>query len=317
MSTFVIWEENMTTQQITIRQIDCFLMLAKTLNFSKAAEKLYISQPTFSRQIHMLEENLGVKLFYYSGRRVRLSTAGSYLQVEFEMMRDQLDLITHNAKQLDSQYVKTITIGLCDLEELPALPHAIRQFREKYPETFIKMKVGTFYQLTQDLEDNKLDIVCCMRSPVVHVSEVKKRALRQGHFFCLVPMDNPLAQKETLTLDDIAGQMWIFRVMKNCTPVVAAMQQAMKDLHPGNGILYSSSPEESALLVKAGMGVSVVVGYSVSPSEDYRMLPFKMPALEAGEETDLIALWNCTNAGTLVEKFVDILSETQREMDND
>ena len=89
----------MTTQQITIRQIDCFLMLAKTLNFSKAAEKLYISQPTFSRQIHMLEENLGVKLFYYSGRRVRLSTAGSYLQVEFEMMRDQLELITHNAKQ--------------------------------------------------------------------------------------------------------------------------------------------------------------------------------------------------------------------------
>lgn len=306
----------METQLITIRQIDCFLMLAKTLNFSKAAEKLYISQPTFSRQIHMLEQNLGVKLFIYQGRKVRLSTAGVYIQAEFECMRDQLDMIINNARQLDTQYLKTITVGLCDLEELPALPRAMREFHERYPDMFIKVMTGTFYQLTQDLEERKLDIVCCMRSPALHVADMRKRLLRHGGFFCLVSTKNPLAEKESITLDEIVGQRWIFRNAKNCTPVIASLQRAMKELYPQNGILYSSSPEESALLVKAGMGVSVVVEYSVVPSMEYKMIPFQMPAMESEGETDLIALWDSAHESSRIEEFIDILARIQQEMDH-
>ena len=196
----------MRHQLITIRQIECFLTLTRTLNFSRAAQKLYMSQPTFSRQIHMLEENLGVKLFYYHGKKVQLSSAGTYLQVEFEYMLKELDMIAQNARKLDSQYAGTITMGVCGLEELPSLPAAMRRFRKAYPDMYIKIKVASSYQLLQDIQDGELDLICCMRSPAAHAPELQRRTLRRGRFFCLAPEEYPLAKKDVLAPADIAQQ---------------------------------------------------------------------------------------------------------------
>lgn len=305
----------MSQRSITLRQIEYFLMLAKTLNFSRAAENLYTTQSTFSRQIHMMEQELGVKLFHRHSKKVELSSAGAYLQTEFEALLNEIDIIVGNARKLDARYTGTVTVGVTDLEELPGLAKAMQAFRKEYPDAFVKIKVAPFSQLVQDIQNGELDIVCCMRSPAAAIAGFRRTFLRKGHFFCLVPTSSPLASKKELTPQDIEGNTWIFRDLKNSTPIVARLQRELRDMYPDNTILYSASPAQSALLVKAGFGLSIVVGYSVTPSDEHKMIPFVMPPLSGDPNLDLIALWNEQASSAISKEFVKMLSQQQREAD--
>ena len=298
-----------------MRMGDAFLMLAKTLNFSRAAENLYTTQSTFSRQIHMMEQELGVKLFHRHSKKVELSSAGAYLQTEFEALLNEIDIIVGNARKLDAKYSGTVTVGFTDLEELPGLAGTMQVLRKEYPDAFVKIKVAPFSQLIQDIQAGELDVVCCMRSPAAAATGFRQTFLRKGHFFCLVPSSSPLAEKEELTPQDIEGSTWIFRDLKNSTPIVAKLQRELRDMYPDNTILYSASPAQSALLVKAGFGISIVVGYSVTPSAEHKMIPFVMPPLSEDPNLDLIALWNGRISSAISAEFVKILAEKQREAD--
>lgn len=298
----------MAQNSITLRQIEYFLTLAKTLNFSRAAENLYTTQSTLSRQIQMLEQDLGVELFYRRGKKVELSSAGSYLQAEFEYLMDEIEIVIGNARKLNAQYTKTVTLGVCDLEEIPGLPKAMQIFRGKHPDIFVKIKVAPFRQLIQDIQTRELDIICCMKSPASSITGLRHCCLRKGRFFCLVPKDSPLTQLKELRAADILGYPWIFRDAKNTTPVMARVQRELREMCPSNPILYSASPAQSALMVRAGFGISVVVGYSILPSEEHCMIPFSMPAFHEEDELDLIALWDRNCPSPAVTDFVQIIS---------
>lgn len=158
----------------------------------------------------MMEQELGVKLFHRHSKKVELSSAGAYLQTEFEALLNEIDIIVGNARKLDARYTGTVTVGVTDLEELPGLAKAMQVFRKEYPDAFVKIKVAPFSQLVQDIQDGELDIVCCMRSPAASIAGFHRTFLRKGHFFCLVPTSSPLASKKELTPQDIEGNTWIF-----------------------------------------------------------------------------------------------------------
>ena len=96
---------------------------------------------------------------------------------------------------------------------------------------------------------------------------------------------------------------------------MARLQRELRDMYPDNTILYSASPAQSALLVKAGFGISIVVGYSVTRSDEHKMIPFVMPPLSEDPNLDLIALWNEQASSATSEEFVKMLAERQREAD--
>lgn len=93
---------------MTLKQIEYFLALSDTLNFAKTAEQLYTTQPSISRQIRALEEELGIPLFYRHSRKVELTRAGQYLKVELGHVMAELTGAVQTARQLelDSQEPK-------------------------------------------------------------------------------------------------------------------------------------------------------------------------------------------------------------------
>ena len=96
------------------KQIDYCIELAHTLNFSRAADNLFVSQPTFSYQIRLLEEEIGFTLFERSGKGASLTPAGSQFVAFLAGMREDLKRAIEQGQNFSSKYKDIITISLME-----------------------------------------------------------------------------------------------------------------------------------------------------------------------------------------------------------
>ena len=119
------------------KQIDYCIELAHTLNFSRAADNLFVSQPTFSYQIRLLEEEIGFALFERSGKGASLTPAGSQFVAFLAGMREDLKRAIEQGQNFSSKYKDIITISLMVRQALFFLPEAMRLFEASDPETQI------------------------------------------------------------------------------------------------------------------------------------------------------------------------------------
>lgn len=117
------------------KQMDYILELSRTLNFSSAAENLFISQPTLSYQIKTLEEELGFVIFERRGRIVDLTPAGKQFCETLYHIRNELRRAIEQGQSFGAKYSETITIGMGVRSMLRYLPEAIRRFAETNPTT--------------------------------------------------------------------------------------------------------------------------------------------------------------------------------------
>lgn len=126
-----------------IRILRYFLTVAKEQNFTKAAEQLHITQPTLSRQLAALEEELGTDLFIRGSRSITLTEAGILLK------RRALEIIDLEEKMLDELRVKeeliegTITIGCGEFAAVETLAEICKAYKEKYPMVQIVLHTAT------------------------------------------------------------------------------------------------------------------------------------------------------------------------------
>ena len=116
------------------RLIRSFLTLADELHFGRAARRLAIEQPPLSRQIRKLEEDLGVRLFDRTRRRVELTEHGRYLKAEAARLLQQIDLLRANLRQLKAGTSGTVRIGYVGTAMYSLLPALLGAMRQLCPE---------------------------------------------------------------------------------------------------------------------------------------------------------------------------------------
>lgn len=180
-------------------EIDTFLLVAECGSFSQAAKKLYISTAAVSQQIKLLEDQLDVQLFIRSKRGVSLTSAGT----EFVAQARRIKAVCQEASQVMRHYRRSLTIGAGYLNGQGLTQHFLPAFRKKYPDIQINFKEINDYNSIPDRVDllemayskepvpkQGFRFVACTQAPL-------KVALPQGH---------PLAAKELLTWQDLAGQ---------------------------------------------------------------------------------------------------------------
>ena len=116
------------------KQMDYCIELAHTLNFSRAAENMFVSQPTFSYQIRLLEEEVGFTIFERSGKGAALTPAGSQFVASLANMREELKRAVEQGQNFSSRYKDSITISLMVRQAVYFLPEAMKLFAERRPE---------------------------------------------------------------------------------------------------------------------------------------------------------------------------------------
>ena len=184
-----------------LRVLRYFLTVAKEQSFTKAAEQLHITQPTLSRQLAALEEELGTVLFNRGGRNVTLTDEGILLKRRALEIIDLEDKIREEFKE--SQVVDgTITIGCGEFAAVEILAQICERYRAKYPMVQIRVHTGTADIIYEMMNKGLVDIGLYME-PVNLEGLDYIRFPESDHWVVGVRPDDPLAEKSYITKEDL------------------------------------------------------------------------------------------------------------------
>lgn len=205
-----------------IRTLRYFLAVAREENMTRAAEQLHVTQPTLSKTLKALEDELGKKLFTRHSFSIRLTDEGVLLRNRAEDLVSMADKITQEFVTLDDITGGDIYLGLAESYQIRLLARAIREFRRQYPELHYHITSGDTEQVTEKLDKGLLDFSVLAEMP--DTAKYDYLVFPSADVWGLVfPKDDPLSEKEVITVDDIAGlplfcseQSWISDIPRWC-----------------------------------------------------------------------------------------------------
>ncbi len=174
------------------------------LNVSATAQTLFTSQPGISKQIRMLEDELGVEVFARSGKHLtRITPAGhEILRLAGEMLRTA-DNIRKVAQEYSSERKGSLVLATTHTQARYILPAIIHEFMEKYPDVTLSLRQGTPPQIAQMVADGEADLAIATES-IATYNDLVTLPCYQWNRCVLVPQDHPLTRVEALTLEALA-----------------------------------------------------------------------------------------------------------------
>lgn len=190
-----------------IDQIKYYVETASCLSFRKAAEHLYITQPTLSRQMRSLEEEYNLQLFLRSKKGLKLTPAGTVLYEEFKKLLTQYQESVGKAKQAGEGYSDALYIGLVSgmfIDELIA--ESIRYFQKTHPNIRLSFSRCLIQELMAEMQLEKLDAIIAFDHQLQGWQERQRVESIPCRPAWLIPKCNPLSQKEKIYFKDMASQ---------------------------------------------------------------------------------------------------------------
>lgn len=246
------------------------------LNVSATAQSLYTSQPGISKQIRLLEDELGVEIFARSGKHLtRVTPAGqAIIELAGRVLR-----LTENIKEVAQEHSDerrgSLSIATTHTQARYALPPVIRDFTRKYPDVALHMQQGTPKQIAQMVSDGQADFAIATESLELFNDLVLLPCYRWNRCV-LVPRDHPLAQLESLTLEALAAHPLVTYVFGFTGRSQLDDAFRTHGLSP-NVVLTAADADVIKTYVRLGMGVGIVAHMAVDPEQDTDLV-----ALDAG-----------------------------------
>ena len=181
-----------------------FLMVAREENITKAAQLLHITQPTLSRQLMQLEEELGARLFNRSNHRIILTEDGMLLKRRAQELISLAEKTKREFLREENQLTGEISIGCGELGSVSWLSERIASFHERYPQVRYELYSGNVDNIKDRMERGLLDIGLFSEPADISKYEFIRMPVKET-WGILVREDSPLAEKEAVHLEDLAG----------------------------------------------------------------------------------------------------------------
>ena len=255
---------------MTTKQIDYCIELSHTLNFSRAAENLFVSQPTFSYQIRLLEEEIGFTIFERSGKGASLTPAGSQFVTFLVSMREDLKRAVEQGQNFSAKYQDSISITLMVRQALYFLPEAMRSFERTYP----KVQILPVFQYENGIESflrREVDILFALKEQTRQLVGVEVTELFESRIYLIAQKDDPLAGKNRIVQEDLYGRTLM--VGGGSPDALRAVQHRL--ISTGKIDYFNSADHDTTLTnVAAGKGVCLAPGFLNDHSGQFAWIPF-------------------------------------------
>ncbi len=273
-------------------QVRAFLVLAEELHFGKAAARLHMSQPPLSRQIRMLEDEIGVALFERTSRTVSITPAGEAFRKEAREIVAKKDAAILAAINASSHPTGSLSIGFVGAATYAFLPRLAAALKERLPWLTVRFQEATSVAQLDALSLERLDIG--LMRPVDGIEAFHKRTVSREPLMLAIPLSHPLAQRRRIDLSQIDGQPLV--TFSDESPYLKSL---LKNLFREAGIrpvVVQEFAQSQAILslVSAGLGLAVVPGGTASASLDNVVFrPLRLDRHDGPSPSiDLIAIWN-------------------------
>lgn len=192
--------------KMNFQNLQYFITVARTLNFTQAAQELYISQPALSKQIRQMEEGLGVQLFIRSTKTVKLTPGGQLLYDYLSQMTQQLEMLVQEAKTLN-RVPRAVKVGILEMggviEYTMPLLEAYAQMEADFD---FHYEVYSFNQLRQKFAEGELDMIFTFSSEAPTERGCVTEVLRDLELNIIVSRNNPLSAHDDLTVPDLRDE---------------------------------------------------------------------------------------------------------------
>ena len=253
------------------KQIDYCIELSKTLNFSRAAENMFVSQPTFSYQIKLLEEEVGFTIFDRTGKGASLTPAGAQFVTHLTRMKAELARAIEQGQNFSAKYKDSISISLMVRQALYFLPEAMQIFEKDEP----GVQITTLFRYENSMDaflKNEADIVFALEEQTRQLADVNVHDLFKSKIYLITNRDDPLASNNTVSESDLYGRTLM---VGGGSP--AALRSVQQRLISGGRINYFNSPGHVSTLtnVAAKRGVCLAPGFLNDHSGQFAWIPFE------------------------------------------
>ena len=246
------------------------------LNVSLTAKSLYTSQPGISKQIRLLEDELGVEIFSRSGKHLtRVTPTGEkILKIAGDILR-QVDGIKQLTQEHNSPNHGSLSIATTHTQARYALPSIIEGFIGKYPNVSLHMHQGTPVQISEKAADGTVDFSIATEALELF-SDLLMMPCYRWNRCILVPKDHPLAQLDSLTLEDVALYSivtYVFGFTGRSRLDDAFREKGLKP----KVVFTATDADVIKTYVRLGLGIGIIAHMAYDPEADSDLV-----AIEAG-----------------------------------
>ena len=240
------------------RRLQVFHTVARLLSFTKAAESLHMTQPAVTFQVRQLEEYFNTRLFDRTHNRISLTEAGKRVYEYAHQIFDLYAKMDNAVRDMTGEISGVLIIGASTTIAEYMLPSLLGDFKSKYPDVNVHLKVSNSDGIVSMVENNDIDLGV-VEAPVMNKNLVVENC-RHDRLVAIVPPQHELAGSKQIKLKQLLDHAYIAREEGSGTREViheyltdAGLKSA--DIHVA---MELGSPEAIKGAVEAGMGVSIV-----------------------------------------------------------
>ena len=283
------------------RVLKYFLAVAREENITKAAEQLHITQPTLSRQLAQLEEELGVHLFERGTRRTTLTSEGLLLRRRAEEIVELMDKTERELAEQEELVDGTVSIGWGELESVKLVAEMLRAFSEKYPLVRYRLYSANADHLKSQIDRGLLDAGLLLEPADISKYEFVRLGVTERWAAVTLP-DDPLAALESVRPDDLRGRRLIIPFRQNVQSELFNWLGGIYD--EKNIICVSNMSTNAAIMVRAGFGCMLTIEGSL-PYIDHNKLAVR--PLDGFTSTSVLAWKRGQPFSPAVTKFIEFV----------
>jgi DNA-binding transcriptional LysR family regulator len=240
---------------VDLRQLEILQAIAETGSFTACGRKLHVSQSAISRQVLLLEEELGEPLFLRVGRKVRMTPAAESLvqlgQRVFQDVRDTVGAITDRTRALRGTLRVSGGMTVC----LYVFPPLLKHLKRQHPQLDIRVTVAIADRSVQEIRAGRVDIGL-LTLPITESDLVAVPVMRE-ELLVVMPPGHPLARRRRIAPRDLAGQPFILFEIGSATRRVIDHFFTSEGITP-TIVMDTENVEIIKAMVKTGLGIGIV-----------------------------------------------------------
>lgn len=294
-----------------LRVLRYFLAVVKEQTVSAAAESLHLTQPTLSRQLRDLEDELGKKLFVRGSHRIELTEEGMLLRKRAEQILELVNRTESDISATDESLAGDIYIGAGETDAVKLIARAASKIRQDYPLVHFHIYSGDGEDVLERLDKGLSDFGIVF-TPIDDGKHNSIKIPLKDEWGILMRRDSPLAEKESITPSDLTGQpLIISRQQSDKSPVIKWFGKKYNKLNIVStyNLVYNAS-----VMVKENMGYALAFDKLINVSGDSE---FCFRPLEPPVYAEMHLIWNKYQIMTKsAEKFLEYFREEIEQYKN-